>query len=218
MWQQKNKGFTLFEVLIASTLIAVLFTGIVSFTTTLLSGTTSAQKKLEITEEIYTTFLAIEKDILALTHQFKADSFNKNEDIYLVSFYRTMPKTGPYAQNGSTISIKYWISENMALEKEFSLPKHKKLTTEGISQSSEESKKTVTLYRESFDPKFSEKGQKKALLTAKEITFSFKDKNKTSVNAWRSSEHPTYIEIQIIDTLNRTWKRTLPVLIEKGIR
>lgn len=175
------------ELLIALTLVAVLLVGMVTSNSNLIHAIRGADTIRSDVENIYTTFDLFEKDILAVTPgSLRAKRDKYNENIFILDFSRTMPKTGPYIKNGSTISVQY--------------------TIETINEQ-------TYIYRKVFDPKFSIDTEKMLLSKQNSISVKFIETHKNKKGIWSSNRMPAAIKLEFTDAQNKVWHRTFPILV-----
>lgn len=185
----RNSGFTLMELLIALTLVSVLMAGVVTSNMNLIYAVRTADDARSSSQNIYTSFDLVEKDILAADGNFTA-ILSTDETEFNLSFQRSSDKTGPFVKNGSRIVVKYIRTGN---------------AEDGYK-----------LYREAYDPKFSTESERILITKQSSINLRFLDNKKVYFDEWRSKEPPLQIHLEFIDEKNKRWIRKFPVLVQEA--
>lgn len=182
----RNKGFTLLEMLISMSLLAILMTAIggVLFQTV----DDHSSQSLEDVETTYYTFLKIEDDIENYHSNFKGDREG-------FSFLRTYNQSALRPEDtfkGSGLQLLSYQFETIDGELKFTRTAKDHL---------------VNLFGK--DP------LKVELLDVTDYKITYLDKNKKTVDDWKTADTPIAIRIEIFNDETK-WERLLPIISIKG--
>lgn len=183
----KIKGFTLIEVLIALSLMAILMTslGSVLFQT----FTNHADERLQQQEQTYYTLLKIEEDIENFRSGFKGDSqgfsFTRYIKVASIKEDEPMPKSGlellsykfePHPQDGKTYLTRTAVDKLTNLN----------------------GKEPLTTY----------------LIPVDDYSIKYLNDKKQWLNTWLNNKTPIAIKLTLGNDVETGWSRTFPIVVE----